>query len=187
MSSSAFAKDIISVVIDECHCIEQWGQEFHISYGKLDHIRSLVPRGVPFFAATATMTPSALKSVMRVLLMTPNRTYILNRAQDRPNITPGVIHMRGGVKAELQYLNFVVQGNRRSDGTIKKTIIFVNEIKHTWLILNHLRSLIPRDEHHFLTTYHSDRDLASRRYDMELFRQGQICVLIATEAAGMVS
>ena len=57
------SRNILSMVIDEAHCTEQWGGESRKHYSALETLRSFVPRGVPVLATSATVPPDTLKYV----------------------------------------------------------------------------------------------------------------------------
>lgn len=41
-------------VIDECHCISDWGHDFRLNYGKLNRVIRMLPENVPVLGTTAT-------------------------------------------------------------------------------------------------------------------------------------
>ena len=88
LSKEDFATSVIAFIIDEAHCISQWSGDFRPSYGVLDQLRSFVPLGIPILAASATLNPKALSEVILSLKIDFNKSFYLNRGNDRPNITP---------------------------------------------------------------------------------------------------
>ena len=56
-------------VIDEAHCISQWGHDFRPDYKKLSEQRKNFP-GVPIMALTATATPRVRADILHQLKMT---------------------------------------------------------------------------------------------------------------------
>ena len=57
------------VVIDEAHCVSQWGHDFRPDYKKLHVMRQKFP-GVPMLALTATATPRVRNDILHQLHMT---------------------------------------------------------------------------------------------------------------------
>ncbi|KAK0475386.1 P-loop containing nucleoside triphosphate hydrolase protein [Armillaria novae-zelandiae] len=53
----SISKDIIAIIVDESHCISQWGGEFRPHYAQLEKLRTLVPDGMPVLAVSATLNP----------------------------------------------------------------------------------------------------------------------------------
>ena len=58
-----FMKDCVAAIVDEVHCISQWGDKFRKLYAELQTLRSYVPRSVPFLAASATLPPAVLSDI----------------------------------------------------------------------------------------------------------------------------
>ncbi|KIM51773.1 hypothetical protein SCLCIDRAFT_18307 [Scleroderma citrinum Foug A] len=94
MKSSDFCNKLVGIVVDEAHCISQWGGDFCVAYGKLGDLHSYVPTNVPILATSATLAPAALKEVQHKLQIDSSNMFFLNLGNDRPNITPSVIEMQ---------------------------------------------------------------------------------------------
>ena len=58
--------NISMLVVDEAHCISQWGYDFRPSYLSIAQIRDMLP-GVPTLALTATATPKVANDIMTQL------------------------------------------------------------------------------------------------------------------------
>jgi len=71
------------VVVDEAHCISEWGHEFRPDYRSLGLLRGEFP-GVPIAAFTATATPQVQDDILRQLgLRDP---FLVRASFDRPEI-----------------------------------------------------------------------------------------------------
>ena len=70
-------------VIDEAHCISQWGHAFRPDYRQLSILKKTFP-DKPMMALTATATPEVEKDIMDQLVM--ERPFIAKGSFDRPNL-----------------------------------------------------------------------------------------------------
>ena len=61
------AMDISLMVVDECHCISQWGYDFRPDYMMISSARSIIGEEVPMLALTATAPPRVVEDVIRSL------------------------------------------------------------------------------------------------------------------------
>lgn len=76
--------DVSMVVVDEAHCISQWGYDFRPSYLHIAELRDLLP-DVPVLALTATATPKVADDIMnRLRFKKPN---VFKMSFERKNIS----------------------------------------------------------------------------------------------------
>ncbi|KAF8341697.1 hypothetical protein F5887DRAFT_1076461 [Amanita rubescens] len=129
LNLNAFAKNILVLVIDEAHCISQWGDKFRKSYADLGTLRAFVPAKVPILATSATLPPVILAQVQKTLLMDSESIFHVNQGTDRPNITWFVRRMTAA-KSDLESLSFLISLDE--DGNVisfRQTLIFFDDIK----------------------------------------------------------
>ncbi|KAM7538074.1 hypothetical protein Aperf_G00000062159 [Anoplocephala perfoliata] len=81
MQSLYQRKMLARFVIDEAHCVSQWGHDFRPDYRNLRILRENFP-GVPMMAMTATATPQVRQDILHQLRMTDTKWFIqsFNRA-----------------------------------------------------------------------------------------------------------
>lgn len=185
LTTSTF-EDICAVVIDEAHCISQWGGDFRPSYSELGRLRAFFPPNIPFFGTSATLNPSALQDLRGQLSIDPESSFFLNLGNDRHNIAYSVLPLNSTKDyAALKPLLSRTHTPSRPDDLFK-TIVFVNAVNTTQLAKRAICEWLPPDLHQYVTFLHAHRTPRARRRAMKRFRKGQARILVATEAAGMV-
>lgn len=79
LGTEMFQKKIVQtevsmLVVDEAHCISQWGYDFRPAYLKIAQIRKLIPE-VPVLALTATATPEVVDDIQNKLLFKEKNVF----------------------------------------------------------------------------------------------------------------
>jgi bloom syndrome protein len=75
-------------VVDEAHCLTDWGDDFMPSYKELSCLRSLFPQ-VPILALTATATPTIVEEIITCLSM--DNVYHYKSSFNHPNLRYSVV------------------------------------------------------------------------------------------------
>jgi len=158
--------DISYLVIDEAHCISQWGYDFRPDYLKIGDIRERVD--APVIALTATATPAVAQDIMenlgfkeKLLLKSgferPNLSYIVRRAEDKIG---QVLNICSGVQGS----GIVYARNRRKCEELS-----------AYLIANGVSA----------SFYHAGLGSHTRAERQEAWKKGTIRVMVCTNAFGM--
>ncbi|KAJ7732398.1 P-loop containing nucleoside triphosphate hydrolase protein [Mycena metata] len=68
LKNDLFMKHLITLVIDEAHCICEWGgDDFRPDYRKIVELASRLPSGTPILVATATAPRDVIRDILRYL------------------------------------------------------------------------------------------------------------------------
>ena len=77
-------------VIDEAHCISDWGHDFRLEYGQLKKVISTLPQTVPFLATTATANNRVVKDLENQL---GSNVYVSRGPLTRESLSIQVLKM----------------------------------------------------------------------------------------------
>ncbi|PSR77233.1 hypothetical protein PHLCEN_2v7994 [Hermanssonia centrifuga] len=85
LKSTEFQENIISIIIDERHCVKTWGK-FRPEYREIQCLRYCLQKQIPFAIASATLPVAVRDDVTQVIrLCTDDLVHILH-STDRPNV-----------------------------------------------------------------------------------------------------
>ncbi|KAK7027844.1 bloom syndrome [Favolaschia claudopus] len=185
LQEPASGKRILGTIIDEAHCLSQWGGDFRPHYALLDKLRSILPAESPILAASATMSPSALADLCTSLHVDFDEAFVLNLGNDRPNITLSVAPIKGAKDYDSVFTHLPKPSEVHCPGDLPKTTLFTNAVKKTQILASRIRRHYPNLPKGSIEFLHAYRTPKAKRRVMRDFRKGKIRILVATEAAGM--
>ena len=160
------AMNVSFIVVDEAHCISQWGYDFRPDYLSIGRLRELVD--APLIALTATATPQVCDDIMEKLRFPEKR--MIKGGFERPELSYIVRQCEDKLG---QLLNICT--NVKGTG-----IIYVRSRKKTeelaaFLAGNGISS----------SFYHAGLGQASRSDRQERWKNDEIRVMVCTNAFGM--
>ncbi len=187
LEDPSVSKRIAAFIIDEAHCITRWGDKFRDAYASIGTLRAFVPARVPFLVTSATLTPEDLITIRKCVLMQQESTLHLNLGNDRPNIFWKVLHMEGG-KSDLKALSFLLPDKDTPEKTqkLERGLIFFDDIFLSMTARRWFQEHLPQHLCDRVRCYNSRRGEQSKFRVLTEFDHGDVDILFASEAAGMV-
>ena len=154
------------IVVDEAHCISQWGYDFRPDYLNIGKLRDLVD--APIIALTATATPKVTEDIMERLCF--REKTLLKSGFERPNLSY-IVRKCEDKQGQLLNICSSVAGTG---------IVYVRSRKKTeelaaFLVANGISS----------SFYHAGLGSDSRSDRQAKWKNGQIRVMVCTNAFGM--
>lgn len=155
------------LVVDEAHCISQWGYDFRPPYLKIAEVREQLPK-VPVIALTATATPSVVEDIQTKLLFAQSNVY--RKSFIRHNLSYVV---RQTINKEQSLLDILTK-------VPGSAIVYVRNRKRTKSYSDYLNI-------HGITAdyYHAGLSPDERSRKQDNWLNGQKRVICCTNAFGM--
>jgi len=180
IQQSGFVRNLIQIaykdktlrrfVIDEAHCVSQWGHDFRPAYIQLDCLRNTWP-DVPILAVTATATNLVAKDITSALRM--NRVVFYQRSFNRENIFFKVSPKKKTYKNDIAH--WITNQHNGECGIVYCLSRKECEELHIHFNQQNMKSVI----------YHAGLDKEVRSENQRSWMNGYVNVCIATCAFGM--
>ena len=176
-------------VIDEAHCISEWGHSFRPSYTKLSFIRNILNNPVTMIC-TATATKQVRNDILKQLNLTKNSCKIHIASFDRKNIFIKCIKMNrnndnnNNIENIIQREIELYYNNKSKTNKSSSVIIYCGTRKETEITEKYLRKNI-KSRKHKIGSYHAGLSDKQRKYIQYEFINNNINIITATNAFGM--
>jgi len=167
---------IARVVVDEAHCVSQWGHTFRPEYAAIvpavDKIVGQSGTRPPVAALTATATPAVQKDLLRILELDTSDPVTLSA--DRRELRYYAVDCADKRDRDARLLR-VVEAFRG-----QAVIVYTPRKADTTRLARLLSAT-----NHAARAYHGGMETEERRHTEEAFEHGEIDVIVATKAFGL--
>ena len=159
--------NVSMIVVDEAHCISQWGYDFRPSYLKIAGLRDYIP-DTPVLALTATATSGVIDDIMLKLKFREPNVY--RKSFERKN----VVYLVDKTEDKLNRIEKIIS---KIPGT---GIIYARNRKKTAEL-----AFLLKKKDISADFYHAGLNHDTRNQKQADWQKGKIRVIVATNAFGM--
>lgn len=160
--------DISMAVVDEAHCISEWGHDFRPDYLALSSIREIRP-DIPVAAFTATATDRVRQDIVQRLGL--RNPVLLKASFDRPNLWYDVREKAAG---ERQLISILKEFPGQAGIVYRTSRKSVNDTAA--MLAKHGFRVRP---------YHAGLSDEERQRNQDAFIRDEVDIIVATVAFGM--
>jgi len=186
LKNPLFASQIISIVIDEAHCLTDWG-EFQPEYKELRRLHYILLSTIPILITSATLTKDSLSNARQLLHMHSDKMVTIRRSSDRTNIKIGVKKIKYALSSYSDLAFLIPTGWKTGDPLPPKFLIFFDDIQDSINAARYLRSRLPAEGHNLVKWFNADMSPAYKEAELGYLISGEICGFAMTKSFGMVS
>ncbi len=163
------------LVVDEAHCISDWGHDFRPDYRRIRTLLGELPDGIPVLATTATANARVTADVAEQLGTPASEqdVLVLRGSLDRESLRLGVVHL----KTAQQRLAWLADHLAEQPGS---GIVYCLTVSATKVVADYLRS-----RGHDVAAYSGQTDPTERSALEQDLIAGRVKALVATSALGM--
>lgn len=161
------ALNISMIVVDEAHCVSQWGYDFRPPYLRIANLRDELP-GIPLIAVTASATPVVQDDIVQKLAF--KKTQVFRQSFERANISYSSFCVESKVTKLTEILSKVPGSS----------IVYCSSRKQT-KELAYLLSL----QNISADYYHAGLPQELRTQKQEAWINNQVRIMVCTNAFGM--
>src|SRR3954464_1924409 len=159
-------------VVDEAHCVSQWGHDFRPDYFRLaDAARALGARTI--MASTATATPQVAVDIVRRLRL--DDPVKVTTGFDRPNLTFAVVPCRASAEKRMRIASALREPEARP------AIVYAGTRARAEAVAAELTAELGVE----VLAYHAGLMREARAEAQRRFMAGDVEVVVATNAFGM--
>jgi ATP-dependent DNA helicase RecQ len=161
------------VVVDEAHCVSDWGHDFRPDYRRIRDLLGTLPTGTPVLATTATANERVVADVAEQLGAGGVEVTTVRGPLSRDSLRLGVLRLPSD-RARLAWLTSHI-GDLPGSGIVYTLTVAAAE--ETAALL--------RGAGHEVRAYTGRLDDADRKDAEEALRNNEVKALVATSALGM--
>ncbi|KAM6491382.1 P-loop containing nucleoside triphosphate hydrolase protein [Amanita muscaria] len=183
MKDKLFINSLIGIVIDEAHCISQWGS-FRPEYRHIGQLRYLPRKHCPYLITSATMSPAVVVDIKKVLNLDEEKLFLSRCSVNRSNFAI-IIHPIAHSLGSFFDLKFLLHDWKPGDVPPPKFLVFFDNVQTAVNAAKFLRSLLPKEHRHRIKWFFSDMSDEFKETEADRLMKGETWGLMTTDSFGM--
>lgn len=169
-------QQISQLVVDEAHCISEWGHTFRPNYRLINNFVERIPNRPIITAVTATATPQTIDDIIHQLKMKQPAVF---KKSFKRNINIAMIDCQSTAEQEIHLLRLIKKHHHQAG------IIYFATRRQTEVLCQQLQHNPVTADQEKIGYYHGGMTAQDRSAIQQKFLDDKIQLLCATNAFGM--